>query len=188
MCQSGLFKDHLTGLWFTEASGNVAGAPSSTAHMLFKNNPPLHQEVTDFSTTDVLLLLFIYSYLLLFTSHNMSSIALSFTTVNVVSLRQLLKLLPAKGGKRKISHGDKPEAQAGKGGSKVPSLKQRCTSLCPVDCKGLRVQQEHFHTQYPRAVSVQRLEHPLREKEEMWRGGGAEEEVEVGGCELVVVG
>lgn len=76
----------------------------------------------------------------------------------------------------------------GRGGSKVPSLKQRCTSLCPVDCKGLRVQQEHFHTQYPRAVSVQRLEHPLREKEEMWRGGGAEEEVEVGGCELVVVG
>lgn len=45
------------------------------------------------------------------------------------------------------------------------SLKQRYTSLCPVDCKGLRVQQEHFHSQYPRAVSVQRLEHPLREKE-----------------------
>lgn len=68
-------------------------------------------------------------------------------------------------------------------GSKVPSLKQRCTSLCPVDCKGLRVQQEHFHTQYPRAVSVQRLEHPLREKEEMWRGrgGGRGGRMRVGG-------
>lgn len=54
----------------------------------------------------------------------------------------------------------------------MPSLKQRCSSLCPVDCKGLRVQQEHFHTQYPRAVSVQRLEHPLREKEGLWRGRG----------------
>lgn len=54
----------------------------------------------------------------------------------------------------------------------MPNLKQRCASLCPVDCKGLRVQQEHFHTQYPQAVSVQRLEHPLREKEEMWRGRG----------------
>lgn len=53
------------------------------------------------------------------------------------------------------------------------SLKQRYTSLCPVDCKGLRVQQEHFHSQYPRAVSVQRLEHPLREKE-----GVEEEETE----------
>lgn len=58
----------------------------------------------------------------------------------------------------------------------MASLKQRCSSLCPVDCKGLRVQQEHFHTQYPRAVSVQRLEHPLREKRGAvvgWgRGGG----------------
>lgn len=58
----------------------------------------------------------------------------------------------------------------------MTSLKQRCSSLCPVDCKGLRVQQEHFHTQYPRAVSVQWLEHPLREK-----GGGC------GGVEEVVV-
>lgn len=57
----------------------------------------------------------------------------------------------------------------------MPSLKQRCSSLCTVDCKGLRVQQEHFHTQYPRAVSVQRLEHPLREKEGLQRG--EEEEV-----------
>lgn len=57
----------------------------------------------------------------------------------------------------------------------MPSLKQRCSSLCPVDCKGLRVQQEHFHTQYPRAVSVQRLEHPLREKEGLWRGRGGGE-------------
>lgn len=54
----------------------------------------------------------------------------------------------------------------------MPNLKQRCSSLCTVDCKGLRVQQEHFHTQYPRAVSVQRLEHPLREKEGLWRGRG----------------
>lgn len=53
----------------------------------------------------------------------------------------------------------------------MPSLKQRCSSLCTLDCKGLRVQQEHFHTQYPRAVSVQRLEHPLGEKEGL-RGGG----------------
>lgn len=59
----------------------------------------------------------------------------------------------------------------------MPSLKQRCSSLCTVDCKGLRVQQEHFHTQYPRAVSVQRLEHPLREKEGLRRG--EEEEVVV---------
>lgn len=60
----------------------------------------------------------------------------------------------------------------------MPSLKQRCSSLCTIDCKGLRVQQEHFHTQYPRAVSVQRLEHPLREKEGLRTsravvGGGA---------------
>lgn len=54
----------------------------------------------------------------------------------------------------------------------MPSLKQRCSSLCTLDCKGLRVQQEHFHTQYPRAVSVQRLEHPLGEKEGLRRGGG----------------
>lgn len=64
----------------------------------------------------------------------------------------------------------------------MPSLKQRCTSLCPVDCKGLRVQQEHFHTQYPRAVSVQRLEHPLGEKERVWRGRGG------GGVRMRVVG
>lgn len=55
----------------------------------------------------------------------------------------------------------------------MPSLKQRCSSLCTIDCKGLRVQQEHFHTQYPRAVSVQRLEHPLREKEGLWKSRGA---------------
>lgn len=54
----------------------------------------------------------------------------------------------------------------------MPSLKQRCSSLCTLDCKGLRVQQEHFHTQYPRAVSVQRLEHPLGEKAGLRRGGG----------------
>lgn len=70
----------------------------------------------------------------------------------------------------------------------MPSLKQRCSSLCPVDCKGLRVQQEHFHTQHPRAVSVQRLEHPLREKEGLRRGrggggggGGGRRRVEGGG-------
>lgn len=62
----------------------------------------------------------------------------------------------------------------------MPSLKQRCSSLCTLDCKGLRVQQEHFHTQYPRAVSVQRLEHPLGEKEGLrGRGGGARGEKEV---------
>lgn len=54
----------------------------------------------------------------------------------------------------------------------MPSLKQRCSSLCTMDCKGLRVQQEHFHTQYPQAVSVQWLEHPLREKEGLQRGRG----------------
>lgn len=65
----------------------------------------------------------------------------------------------------------------------MPSLKQRCSSLCTIDCKGLRVQQEHFHTQYPRAVSVQRLEHPLREKEGLWksRGAGGRRRVEVEG-------
>lgn len=62
----------------------------------------------------------------------------------------------------------------------MPSLKQRCSSLCTLDCKGLRVQQEHFHTQYPRAVSVQRLEHPLGEKEGLRRGGGEKEVHRVG--------
>ena len=64
MCRSGLYKDHMMplDLWFIEATGNVASYSSyiSTAHMLFKNNPPLHPEVTDFSPTDVVPLLFIY--------------------------------------------------------------------------------------------------------------------------------
>lgn len=67
----------------------VTSAASALPTCSFKNNPPLHPEVTDIRPTDVAPLLFIYFPLppvLLVTGHNMYRIALTFTSVNVASL------------------------------------------------------------------------------------------------------
>lgn len=113
-------------LWFTEAWSNwkccQCSSYISTAHMLFKNNPPVAPRGDRLQPRLMFSLLYLFISLL-FTGHNMCCIALTFTTVNVVSLKTPLKRAHPRQraeGEREISRGDKSEVWAGG---------QRCQAL-----------------------------------------------------------